>query len=118
MRPVKYSTITKETNADARTFPLGNLCSKLSEKSENIRPLNVSRDGMSKDRCQSFEVFSFHRFLVPLLGTTVKVSSEGYNHSAAHGLRYAPPVRLGPVGFQCPRREKISRNAMRFEVSE
>jgi hypothetical protein len=49
MRAVKYSTIPKETNPDAGTFALGDLRPKLSEKSKNIRPLNVSGDGVSKD---------------------------------------------------------------------
>ena len=84
MRAVKYSTIPKETNTDARTFTLGNLSPKLFEESQNIRPLNVSRNGVSKDRCQSFEMFSLHRFLVPLFGTIVKISSEEYSKVAAH----------------------------------
>ena len=62
---MKYSTIPKKTNPHAGTFALGYLRPKLSEESENIRPLNVSRNGVSKDRFQGFEMFSFHKFLVP-----------------------------------------------------
>lgn len=65
MRTVKYSTITKEANPDAGTFSLGDLCPKLFEKSENVRPLNVSGNRVSKDRFQRFESFSVHGFLVP-----------------------------------------------------
>jgi len=69
---VKYSTITKKTDPDAGTFPLGDLSSKLFEKSKNVRPLNVSRDRMSKDGFQCFEIFPFHMILVPQNSTTVK----------------------------------------------
>jgi hypothetical protein len=86
---VKYSTITKKTNPDAGTFPLGDLGSKLSEKSKNIRPLNVSRDRMSKDGFQSFKIFSLHMFLVPQYGTTVKVEyfARRYNRVDPKAVR-------------------------------
>ena len=74
---MKYSTIIKETNPDTGTRTFSNLSSKLSEKSKNIRPLNVPRDGMCKDRFQSFKILSSHRFLVPQYGTMRKVEFNG-----------------------------------------
>nr|WP_237754290.1 hypothetical protein [Geobacter sp. OR-1] len=46
---MEYSTVPKETNPNAGTLMLGDLRPKLSEKSKNIRPLNVSGNGVSKD---------------------------------------------------------------------
>jgi hypothetical protein len=54
MRAVKYSSVSKKPYSDTGTFPLGDLSPKLSEKSQNIRPLNVSRDRMGKDGLQRF----------------------------------------------------------------
>lgn len=70
---MKYSTISKETYTHSGTFAFGDLSPKLSEKSKNIRPLNVPRNWMGKDRFQCFKIFSLHMLLVPQYGTTVKV---------------------------------------------
>jgi len=62
MRAVKYSSVSKKPYSDTGTFPLGDLSPELSEKSQDIRPLNVSRDRMGKDGLQCFEIFPFHFF--------------------------------------------------------
>jgi hypothetical protein len=69
---VKYPSVAKETNSHTGTFALGDLSTKLSEKSKDVRPLNVSRDRMSKDALKSFEIFSLHIVLVPQNSTIVK----------------------------------------------
>lgn len=93
---MKYSTIIKETNPNTGTLTLSDLSSKLSEKSKNIRPLNVPRDGMCKDRFQSFKILSIHIFLVPQYGTTVKVEFSGKVQSERN-TGQKPPVTFRPV---------------------
>lgn len=69
---MEYSSVPKKTNTNTRTFTLGNLSPNLFEESQNIRPLDVSRDGMRKDGFESFMMFSLHKILVPRFSTTVK----------------------------------------------
>lgn len=105
MRTVKYSTITKETYTHSGTFALGDFSPKLSEKSENIRPLNVPGDRMGKDRFQSFKIFSLHMLLVPQCGTTVKVEyiARNYHYEATKGRGKVNALSSSQVSYGCPR---------------
>lgn len=81
---MKNTSVAEETNTDTRTFALGNVCPKLSEESKNIRPLDITGDGMRKKGFQCFDIFSSHTILVPQNGTTVKVGRNTVQAEQMH----------------------------------
>ena len=74
---MEYTSVAEEANTHTGTFALANLSPELSEKSEDVRPLNVPRDRMSKDGLKGFEIFSLHVSLVPHNSTIVKGLAYG-----------------------------------------
>lgn len=59
---MKDSPLSEQPNTDTRTFAFGDFRTEFPEQSHNIRPLNISRYWMRKDRLKRFEVSSFHPF--------------------------------------------------------
>ena len=91
---MKNPPVAKKSDPDSWAFPVSNLSSQFPKERDDIRPLDIGRDRVGKDRFESFGMFSLHRLLVLQFGTIVKQYGQ-HLHSDLNFIIHNSPFILG-----------------------